>query len=175
MYYVVVVKECRSLFSLTSPSPSPTRKVSYCRLHCNIVVSATPTCLIAEGVNVRTSDATATPTREAVQPPHHCFPTADNLAPPLSAFYPHGYHTKVRTYKHTVTHTCMYTHTHAHTHTLTYIHAHTHIQAHTHTYAHTHAHTHTHIYIYAHIYIHAHIHTSTHTYTHTHTHTHTRM
>ena len=111
MYCVVAVKECRSLFSLISPSP--TLKVSYCTLHCNILVSATPTCLIAEDVKVRTSDAIATPTREAVQPPHHCFPTANNLAPPLSAFYPHDYHTKVRTYKHT--------HTHAHTHTHTHV------------------------------------------------------
>ena len=67
MYCVVAVKECHSLFSLTSPSP--TLKVSYYCLHCNIVVSATPTCLIAEDVKVRSSDATATPTREAVQPP----------------------------------------------------------------------------------------------------------
>ena len=111
MYCVVAVKECRSLSSLTSPSP--TLKVSYCTLHCNIVVSATPTCLIAEDVKVRSSDATATPTREVVQPPHHCFPTADNLAPPLSAFYPHGYHTKVGRIQHINTHTHS-THTYTH-------------------------------------------------------------
>ena len=67
MYCVVAVRECRSLFSLTSPSP--TLKVNYCTLHYNIVVSATPTCLIAEDVKVRSSDATATPTKKAVQPP----------------------------------------------------------------------------------------------------------
>ena len=125
MYCVVAVKECRSLFSLTSPSP--TLKVSYCTLHCNIVVSATPTCLIAEDVKVRTSDATATPTREAVQPPHYCFRAAYNLAPPLSVFYHHDYHTKVRTYKHivTCTHTRMYTHMYTHTYTHTHMHIHT--------------------------------------------------
>ena len=59
MYCVVAVRECRS----------STLKVSYCMLHWNIVVSATPTCLIAEDVKVRSIDATATLTREAVQPP----------------------------------------------------------------------------------------------------------
>ena len=131
MYCVVAVRECRSLFSLTSPSP--TLKVSYCTLHCNIVVSATPTCLIAEDVKVRSSDATATPSREAVQPPHHCFPIANNLAPPLSAFYPHGYHTKVGRIQHNInTHTCTHTHTRTHAHT----HTHTHTltpRTHTHT------------------------------------------
>ena len=107
MHCVVAVKECHSPFSLTSPSLI--LKVG----HNCIVISAMPTYLIVEDVKVRSRDATATPTKEAVQPPHYCLPTVSNSAPPLSAFYPHGYHTKVgRKYTH------IHTHTHTHTHTI---------------------------------------------------------
>ena len=86
--------------------------VYFCRLGGVIfVVSATPTYVIAEDVKTRNSDAGATPTKEAVQPPHHCLPTINNPVPPLSAFYPHGYHTKVgRIYGNIA----INTHTHAH-------------------------------------------------------------
>ena len=52
--------------------------------------------MIAEDVKAGASDATTTPTKEAVQPPNHCLPTAVNQHPPLSAFYPRGYHNKVQ-------------------------------------------------------------------------------
>ena len=51
--------------------------------------------MVAEDAKAASGKAEFTPTKEAVQPPHYCLPSSKTSAPPLSAFYPHGYHTKV--------------------------------------------------------------------------------
>ena len=93
IYFAVAMRECRFPFFLTSPSLI--LKVSHI---CDVMLSATPINLFAEDVKAASGEAAATPTKEAVQPPNYCLPSARNAAPPISAFYPHGYHTKVEPY-----------------------------------------------------------------------------
>lgn len=55
-----------------------------------------PIIVIAEDAKAMSGKAAgATPTKEAVQPPQYCLPSSKASAPPLSAFYPPNYHTKV--------------------------------------------------------------------------------
>ena len=93
MYCVVAVKECHSHFYLTSPSLILKVSQRYLYIVCYAFSHARYS---AEDVKTGSNEGGATPTKEAVQPPHHCLPTANNSTPPpLSAFYPHGYHIKV--------------------------------------------------------------------------------
>jgi len=51
-----------------------------------------------EEVNKISGGDTTMTSKEPIQPPDYCLPLNDikeSRIPPLSAFYPHGYHTKV--------------------------------------------------------------------------------